>query len=98
MQTNLPADLPAGYGMPVLDEEACRLPEGFVYLDEAVSGVYWDAKYASADNFTGAPVDDTPPPNRLLESAGGPRDVARGSCGKGNQRLLVWDAGGPRAR
>lgn len=31
--------------------------EGFVYLDEALPGVGWDAKYAGADNFTGARVD-----------------------------------------
>ncbi|MDR0396659.1 MAG: M15 family metallopeptidase [Oscillospiraceae bacterium] len=33
------------------------MPEGFVYLDDALPGVYWDAKYASADNFTGRIVD-----------------------------------------
>ena len=31
--------------------------EGFLYLDEALPGVFWDAKYATADNFTGAAVD-----------------------------------------
>jgi D-alanyl-D-alanine dipeptidase len=31
--------------------------DGFVYVDEAVPGVRWDAKYATADNFTGRPVD-----------------------------------------
>jgi D-alanyl-D-alanine dipeptidase len=30
---------------------------GFVYVDEFVSGVRWDAKYATWDNFTGKPVD-----------------------------------------
>ena len=30
---------------------------GFVFLDEALSGVRWDAKYATWDNFTGTPVD-----------------------------------------
>ena len=33
------------------------LPKGFVYLDEAVPGVLWDAKYAGCDNFVGEPVD-----------------------------------------
>lgn len=33
------------------------LPEGFVYLDEVVPGFCWDAKYATADNLTGAPLD-----------------------------------------
>jgi D-alanyl-D-alanine dipeptidase len=31
--------------------------EGFVFVDEAVSGIRWDAKYATWDNFTGKPVD-----------------------------------------
>lgn len=30
---------------------------GFVFVDELVSGVRWDAKYATWDNFTGKPVD-----------------------------------------
>lgn len=30
---------------------------GFVFLDEVLSGVRWDAKYATWDNFTGRPVD-----------------------------------------
>ncbi|CAM2919822.1 D-Ala-D-Ala dipeptidase VanX [Williamsia muralis] len=29
----------------------------FVYIDEFVSGIRWDAKYATWDNFTGKPVD-----------------------------------------
>ena len=30
---------------------------GFVFLDDVLSGVRWDAKYATWDNFTGKPVD-----------------------------------------
>jgi D-alanyl-D-alanine dipeptidase len=30
---------------------------GFVFLDEILRGVRWDAKYATWDNFTGRPVD-----------------------------------------
>jgi D-alanyl-D-alanine dipeptidase len=30
---------------------------GFVFVDEFVSGIRWDAKYATWDNFTGKPVD-----------------------------------------
>ena len=30
---------------------------GFVFLDEVLPGVRWDAKYATWDNFTGMPVD-----------------------------------------
>jgi D-alanyl-D-alanine dipeptidase len=31
--------------------------DDFVFVDEVVSGVRWDAKYATWDNFTGKPVD-----------------------------------------
>jgi len=31
--------------------------EDFVFVDEVVSGIRWDAKYATWDNFTGRPVD-----------------------------------------
>ena len=33
------------------------LPEGFVFLDEVVPGFCWDAKYATSDNLTGAPLN-----------------------------------------
>jgi D-alanyl-D-alanine dipeptidase len=33
------------------------MEKGFVYLDEMLSGIRWDAKYATWDNFTGKPVD-----------------------------------------
>lgn len=29
----------------------------FVFVDEVVSGIRWDSKYATWDNFTGRPVD-----------------------------------------
>jgi D-alanyl-D-alanine dipeptidase len=31
--------------------------DDFVFVDQLVSGVRWDAKYATWDNFTGKPVD-----------------------------------------
>jgi len=31
--------------------------EDFVFVDELVPGIRWDAKYATWDNFTGRPVD-----------------------------------------
>jgi D-alanyl-D-alanine dipeptidase len=31
--------------------------DGFVFVDEVVAGIRWDAKYATWDNFTGKPVD-----------------------------------------
>ncbi len=33
------------------------MKEGFVYLDDVLPGVFWDAKYATEDNFTGSVVD-----------------------------------------
>ena len=30
---------------------------GFIFVDELVPGIRWDAKYATWDNFTGKPVD-----------------------------------------
>jgi D-alanyl-D-alanine dipeptidase len=33
------------------------MEKGFVFLDEMVHGVRWDAKYATWDNFIGKPVD-----------------------------------------
>jgi D-alanyl-D-alanine dipeptidase len=31
--------------------------DDFVFVDDVVSGIRWDAKYATWDNFTGKPVD-----------------------------------------
>jgi D-alanyl-D-alanine dipeptidase len=31
--------------------------DGFLFVDESVPGIRWDAKYATWDNFTGKPVD-----------------------------------------
>jgi D-alanyl-D-alanine dipeptidase len=31
---------------------------GFVFVDDVLRGVRWDAKYATWDNFTGMPGDD----------------------------------------
>jgi D-alanyl-D-alanine dipeptidase len=33
------------------------MKKGFVFLDEVLRGVRWDAKYATWDNFTGKPVE-----------------------------------------
>ena len=33
------------------------MKDDFVFVDELVSGIRWDAKYATWDNFTGKPVD-----------------------------------------
>src|SRR3979411_2833178 len=33
------------------------MKDDFVFVDELVRGIRWDAKYATWDNFTGKPVD-----------------------------------------
>jgi D-alanyl-D-alanine dipeptidase len=33
------------------------MENGFVFMDEMLRGIRWDAKYATWDNFTGKPVD-----------------------------------------
>jgi D-alanyl-D-alanine dipeptidase len=33
------------------------MTDDFAFVDELVSGIRWDAKYATWDNFTGKPVD-----------------------------------------
>ncbi len=97
MVTTVPADLPAGQGMPILQEEAFRLPDGFAYLDEAVPGVYWDAKYASSDNFTGTPVDGYKA-NRVACSKKMALALirARDLAAEKGLSLLVWDAARPQ--
>lgn len=70
---------------------------GFVFVDESVPGVRWDAKYATWDNFTGKPVE-----GYLVNRIVGTRDlcVALGSAqekaapfGFG---LLLWDGYRPQ--
>lgn len=69
----------------------------FVFVDELVPGIRWDAKYATWDNFTGKPVDGylanravgTTTLCAALEKA---KDKAE-SLGFG---LLLWDAYRPQ--
>lgn len=70
----------------------------FVFVDELVPGIRWDAKYATWDNFTGKPVDGYAA-NRIvgtralclsLEKA---RETAA-SLGFG---LLLWDGYRPQS-
>lgn len=37
--------------------DASRLPDGFVYVDGIVPGLFVDLKYCTSDNFLGEPVD-----------------------------------------
>jgi D-alanyl-D-alanine dipeptidase len=68
-----------------------------VFVDEYVAGIYWDAKYATWDNFTGKPVDGyvanrivgTRPLCAALERARA-EAVSRGFG------LLLWDGYRPQ--
>ncbi|MCD7443506.1 D-Ala-D-Ala dipeptidase VanX [Streptomyces lincolnensis] len=71
--------------------------DDFVFVDELVPGIRWDAKYATWDNFTGKPVDGYLA-NRIvgtkalcaaLENA----QEKAGSLGFG---LLLWDGYRPQ--
>ena len=71
----------------------------FVFVDECVPGIRWDAKYATWDNFTGKPVDGYLA-NRIvgtmaLCAALQAAQAAAASVGFG---LLLWDGYRPRAR
>ncbi len=81
--------------MPALAESA--LPEGFVYLDEAVRGVTWDAKYATADNVTGAPVPGYET-NRIALSLEmvAPLKKAMALADEAGYSLLIWDTARPQ--
>ena len=46
------ASAPGGYA-----QDRHALPEGFVYLDEAIPGIVIELKYTSDDNFVGQPID-----------------------------------------
>ncbi len=70
---------------------------GFVFLDEVLPGVRWDAKYATWDNFTGTPVDGYEV-NRVVGSralADALREAKALAAGLGFG-LLLWDAYRPQ--
>ncbi len=71
--------------------------EALVFVDEHVPGVYWDAKYATWDNFTGRPVDGYAA-NRIV----GTHALCR-ALERANERaaqlgfgLLLWDGYRPQ--
>lgn len=71
--------------------------EDFVYVDDWVPGIRWDAKYATWDNFTGKPVDgyfaNRIVGTRTLCSA---LDQAREKAASLGFGLLLWDGYRPR--
>lgn len=69
----------------------------FVFVDEFVPGIRWDAKYATWDNFTGKPVDGYQA-NRIVGTRALCAALARArehaaSLGFG---LLLWDGYRPQ--
>ena len=73
------------------------MKDDFVFLDECVPGIRWDAKYATWDNFTGKPVDGYGA-NRIVGTRAlcaaleGAREEAA-TLGFG---LLLWDGYRPQ--
>ncbi|MEU6248562.1 D-Ala-D-Ala dipeptidase VanX [Glycomyces sp. NPDC047010] len=71
--------------------------DGFAFVDEALPGVRWDAKYAGPDNFTGRAVD-----GYLASRVVGTVELCAAlerAQGKAEARgfgLLVWDAYRPQ--
>jgi D-alanyl-D-alanine dipeptidase len=71
--------------------------EPLVFIDEYVAGIRWDSKYATSDNFTGAPVDgyqvNRIAGTRALCDALEAANARAGALGFG---LLVWDGYRPQ--
>lgn len=73
------------------------MEKGFVFLDEAVQGIRWDAKYATWDNFTGKPVDGYAV-NRIVgtfELADALQKVSETAAALG-YGLVLWDGYRPQ--
>ena len=71
--------------------------DDFAYVDEIVPGIRWEAKYATADNFTGKPVD-----GYLVNRVVGTRALCA-ALGRAQERaesdgfgLLLWDGYRPQ--
>ena len=73
------------------------MKEDFVFVDESVPGIRWDAKYATWDNFTGKPVDGYLA-NRIVgtRSLCAALDRAREEAGSLGFGLLLWDGYRPQ--
>ncbi|MDR1566867.1 MAG: D-Ala-D-Ala dipeptidase VanX [Treponema sp.] len=73
------------------------MDRGFVFLDEILRGVRWDAKYATWDNFTGKPVDGYEV-NRITGTyslALAPLEAQKQAAALG-YGLLLWDGYRPK--
>jgi zinc D-Ala-D-Ala dipeptidase len=71
--------------------------EDFVFVDEMVPGVRWDAKYATWDNFTGKPVDGYLA-NRIVGTNAlcAALEEVRGKAESLGFGLLLWDGYRPQ--
>jgi D-alanyl-D-alanine dipeptidase len=69
----------------------------FVFVDELVSGIRWDAKYATWDNFTGRPVDGYVA-NRIVGTTAlcAALEAAREAAAAHGFGLLLWDGYRPQ--
>jgi D-alanyl-D-alanine dipeptidase len=70
---------------------------GFVFVDDVVPGIRWDAKYATWDNFTGKPVDGYLA-NRIIgtRALGAALHSAQGEAASRGFGLLLWDGYRPQ--
>ena len=68
------------------------MEKNFVFLDEMLPGIRWDAKYATWDNFTGKPVDGYEV-NRIVgtKELGAALRKAQKAAEKLGYGLLLWD-------
>lgn len=73
------------------------MKDDFVFVDELVPGVRWDAKYATWDNFTGRPVDGYVV-NRIVGTRAlcEALDRARERAAALGFGLLLWDGYRPQ--
>ncbi|WP_432951076.1 D-Ala-D-Ala dipeptidase VanX [Kribbella sp. CA-253562] len=69
----------------------------FVFVDQLVPGIRWDAKYATWDNFTGKPVDGYLA-NRIVGTRAlcDALDSARKAAAALGFGLLLWDGYRPK--
>ena len=86
------AGAPGGYSQ---DRQA--LPEGFVYLDEAIPGIVIELKYTIDDNFVGQPIDGYEHGHAILsEPAAAPLAEVQAALQPFGLGLKVFDAYRPQ--
>ncbi|HLI01709.1 MAG TPA: D-Ala-D-Ala dipeptidase VanX [Acidimicrobiales bacterium] len=73
------------------------MKKDFVFVDQLVAGIRWDAKYATWDNFTGKPVDGYVA-NRIMGTTAlcAALALARDKAASAGLGLLLWDGYRPQ--